>query len=321
MIKKYVKKIVDKYIDKNMKNFENTNADFLKYMDVAKFKQKQMAINIQKLNNNQPMSQYEVGQVVKEYTKPLFESTDKYLSEKLKIMQEKLYIMEEQMVINIKEFTEGKSMKMSQSEVERVVKEYVEKIEKENEDRKLMSDIIDENFHQFLEEESKKLKTKELSQDTTLEIIEILENKIKVLEGKVTLLESQQKEEFLDKFAYKTDIAYLDSKINLKSDKGSFINFTDGGIVTLVKDENSESQITQTKGEITIDIKGGVIDIKDSKSGKMAKFIGEDGSMGLKNGNIYRYESEIQGCLWMIVGEKTIPYSGIEELLENWELL
>lgn len=267
MIKKYVKKIVDKYIDKNMKNFENTNADFLKYMDVAKFKQKQMAINIQKLNNNQPMSQYEVGQVVKEYTKPLFESTDKYLSEKLKIMQEKLYIMEEQMVINIKEFTEGKSMKMSQSEVERVVKEYVEKIEKENEDRKFMSDIIDENFHQFLEEESKKLKTKELSQDTTLEIIEILENKIKVLEGKVTLLESQQKEEFLDKFAYKTDIAYLDSKINLKLDKGSFINFTDGGILTLVKDENSESQITQTKSKITIDIKGGVIDIKDGKSG------------------------------------------------------
>ena len=150
------------------------------------------------------MSQYEVGQVVKEYTKPMFESTDKYLSEKLKIMQEKLYIMEEQMVINIKEFTEGKSMKMSQSEVERVVKEYVEKIEKENEDRKFMSDIIDENFHQFLEEESKKLKTKELSQDTTLEIIEILENKIKVLEGKVTLLESKQKEK-LDKFAYKTD--------------------------------------------------------------------------------------------------------------------
>lgn len=197
MIKKYVKKIVDKYIDQNMKNFENTNADFLKYMDVAKFKQKQMAINIQKLNNNQPMSQYEVGQVVKEYTKPLFESTDKYLSEKLKIMQEKLYIMEEQMVINIKELTEGKSMKMSQSEVERVVKEYVAKIEKEKE----------------------KLIMEETKQGITLEIIEILENKIKVLEGKVTLLESQQKEEFLDKFAYKTDIAYLDSKINLKSER------------------------------------------------------------------------------------------------------
>ena len=315
MIKKYIKKIVDKYIDQNMKNFENTNADFLKYMDVAKFKQKQMAINIQKLNNNQPMSQYEVGQVVKEYTKPLFESTDKYLSEKLKIMQEKLYIMEEQMVINIKEFTEGKNTKMSQSEVERVVKEYVEKIEKENEDRKFMSDIIDENFHQFLEEESKKIKTKELSQDTTLEIIEILENKIKVLEGKVTLLESQQKEEFLDKFAYKTDIAYLDSKINLKLDKGSFIHVTDGDRVTLVKDENSESQITQTKGKITIDIKG-------NKSGTMARFIGKDGSMGLRNGGIYRYESAIQGCLWMIIDEKnTIPYDGIEELLENWEFL
>lgn len=97
---------------------------------------------------------------------------------------------------------------------------------------------------------------KEDAQDTILEIVEILENKIKVLEGKVTLLESQQKEEFLDKFAYKTDIAYLDSKINLKSDKGSFINFTDGGIVTLVKDENLESKITQTKGKITIEIKG-----------------------------------------------------------------
>lgn len=31
------------------------------------------------------------------------------------------------MAINIKELTKGKSMKMSQSEVERVVKEYVEK--------------------------------------------------------------------------------------------------------------------------------------------------------------------------------------------------
>lgn len=195
------------------------------------------------------------------------------------------------MAINIKELTKGKSMKMSQSEVERVVKEYVEKIEKENGEPKM----------------------KEVA-DTILEIVEILENKIKVLEGKVTLLENQQKEEFLDKFAYKTDIAYLDSKINLKSDKGSFINFTDGGIVTLVKDENLESKITQTKGKITIYI-------KDNKSGTMARFIGKDGSMGFENGRKYYYTLKNKcGYIWVTAHGVSIPYSGMKELLENWDV-
>lgn len=155
---------------------------------------------------------------------------------------------------------------------------------------------------------------KEDAQDTILEIVEILENKIKVLEGKVTLLESQQKEEFLDKFAYKTDIAYLDSKINLKSDKGSFINFTDGGIVTLVKDENLESKITQTKGKITIEIKG-------SKSWTIARFICKDGSVGFENGIKYYYTFQNNhGYIWIVAHGASIHYYGMKEVLKNWAI-
>lgn len=57
-----------------------------------------------------------------------------------------------------------------------------------------------------------------------------------------------------------------------------------------------------------------------------AKFIGEDGSMGLRNGQIYDirinkilYRFRRMPCIW--IGKNYCPYETEEALYSNWEIV
>ena len=54
----------------------------------------------------------------------------------------------------------------------------------------------------------------------------------------------------------------------------------------------------------------------------IAKFIGENGSMGLHTDDLYRVEITIKdSMLWVKWGNgKRCPYSSFEKFFENWEL-
>lgn len=55
----------------------------------------------------------------------------------------------------------------------------------------------------------------------------------------------------------------------------------------------------------------------------VGKFIGEDKSMGFRNGQIYRFRTYLSGdyiVLKEITG-KWCPYGSVEKLLENWVIL
>lgn len=54
----------------------------------------------------------------------------------------------------------------------------------------------------------------------------------------------------------------------------------------------------------------------------IARFIGENGSMGLYTDSLYRVEITIKyNMIWVKWGKgKKCPYSNFEKFLENWEL-
>ena len=53
-----------------------------------------------------------------------------------------------------------------------------------------------------------------------------------------------------------------------------------------------------------------------------ARFIGKDGSMGLKKGDVYEIRTSIQyGLLWVIWNENSCPYRNLESFLRNWKLI
>lgn len=50
------------------------------------------------------------------------------------------------------------------------------------------------------------------------------------------------------------------------------------------------------------------------------KFIGKDGSMGLKNGEVYEIKTAIfQNLLWVTWNTNSCPYTNLEAFLANWE--
>lgn len=51
------------------------------------------------------------------------------------------------------------------------------------------------------------------------------------------------------------------------------------------------------------------------------KFVGKDGSMGLKHGRVYDcILTEKHGYYWMIWDEGECPYYTMQSLRRNWEL-
>lgn len=56
-----------------------------------------------------------------------------------------------------------------------------------------------------------------------------------------------------------------------------------------------------------------------------ARYIGKDGSRGFENGRIYHIKTDIQrNWLWVYDNEskkRYCPYTNLEKMLENWELL
>ena len=52
------------------------------------------------------------------------------------------------------------------------------------------------------------------------------------------------------------------------------------------------------------------------------EFIGKDGSMGLKKGNIYNIKTTItQNLLWVHWDRNGCLYSNLEKFLENWKVI
>lgn len=50
------------------------------------------------------------------------------------------------------------------------------------------------------------------------------------------------------------------------------------------------------------------------------KFIGKDGSMGLKKGSIYEIKTSItHNLLWVTWNNNSCPYKNLESFLKNWE--
>lgn len=61
---------------------------------------------------------------------------------------------------------------------------------------------------------------------------------------------------------------------------------------------------------------------------KIFKFIGTDGSMGLKNGKVYticglHLDKDQSITISILTDDRmlTIPYSNLEKLRENWEII
>lgn len=52
------------------------------------------------------------------------------------------------------------------------------------------------------------------------------------------------------------------------------------------------------------------------------KFIGKDGSMGLKRGSIHTIKTSIHKNLLWVTWEKSFcPYKSLEAFLKNWEMV
>ena len=52
------------------------------------------------------------------------------------------------------------------------------------------------------------------------------------------------------------------------------------------------------------------------------RFIGKDGSMGLKKGSIHTIKTSIkQNLLWVTWEDNSCPYSNLEKFFENWEMV
>ena len=52
----------------------------------------------------------------------------------------------------------------------------------------------------------------------------------------------------------------------------------------------------------------------------MFKFIGENGSMGLKKGRVYEIKTSIShDLLWVTWDDNSCPYKNLETFLQNWE--
>ena len=50
------------------------------------------------------------------------------------------------------------------------------------------------------------------------------------------------------------------------------------------------------------------------------KFIGKDGSMGLKKGTVYEIKTFIRhNLLWATWNDNSCPYKNVETFLVNWE--
>ena len=51
-------------------------------------------------------------------------------------------------------------------------------------------------------------------------------------------------------------------------------------------------------------------------------FIGKDGSMGLKSGDVYHIRTSISGgLLWVYWNGNGCPYSSLENFLKNWKVV
>ena len=52
------------------------------------------------------------------------------------------------------------------------------------------------------------------------------------------------------------------------------------------------------------------------------RFIGKDGSMGLKKGSIHTIKTSIkQNLLWVTWEDNSCPYTNLEKFFENWEMV
>lgn len=52
------------------------------------------------------------------------------------------------------------------------------------------------------------------------------------------------------------------------------------------------------------------------------KFIGTDGSMGLKKNSVHIIETSIEhNLLWVTSEDNSCPYSNLEKFFENWEMV
>lgn len=50
------------------------------------------------------------------------------------------------------------------------------------------------------------------------------------------------------------------------------------------------------------------------------RFIGRDGSMGLRKGKVYQVSIRtFNGFIWVYWGDQACPYSSFKKLLENWK--